>query len=159
MLEHEQINDKAVSVSIRGAKMSGRLLAQAMKSVLRQMQKIRDAPKVGNQSIKRLNRAFGGVSDNIEVMGRIKSFDRIARKHHVSYHVEKEIGAKPPKYNVYFSGKQNGAVTAAFKEYMALMIPKQKDKPSLLAKLQHLIQKAKAVEAPARNRNRGGLEH
>ena len=157
-IEHEQINDKAVSVSIRGAKLTGHVLAQAMQATLRQIKKARDAPKVGNQSMRRLNRTFGGVSDNIEVMGRIKSFERIARKHQISYHVEKEIGAMPPKHTVYFSGKQNGAVTAAFKEYTAMMLPKQKEKPSVLAKLQQLIAKTKIMETPARNRNRGGLE-
>jgi hypothetical protein len=158
MLEHEQINDRAVSLTIRGAKLSGHVAAQAMKAMLRRMKQARDAPKIGNQSFKKLNRAFGGVSDNIEVMGRIKSFERIARKHQVSYHVERERDAEPPKYTVYFSGKQNGAVTAAFKEYTSLMLPKEKEKPSLLARLEKLIEKAKTLAAPARNRNRGEHE-
>jgi hypothetical protein len=122
------------------------------------MNKIRNTPKVGNQSIKRLNRSFGGASENIEVMGRIKSFERFARKHQVSYHIEKEINTTPPKYTVYFNAKQNGAVTAAFKEYTAMMLPKKKEKPSLLTKLNKLIAKTKTVEAPARHRSRGGHE-
>ena len=158
MLEHEQINDKAVSMTIRGAKLTGRTLAKAMQAILRQIKKGRSSPKVGDQSIKRLTKTFGGVSDNIEVGERIKSFERIARKYKVSYHVERDKNANPPTHTVYFSGKQNGAVTAAFKEYTAMLLPRQKDKPSMLAKLHKLIAKSKAVEAPVKTRNRGGHE-
>jgi hypothetical protein len=157
-LEHEQVNEKALALSIRGAKLTGRLLAKAMQSALRQMQKSRDAPKIGEQNIKRLARNGGGT-DSIEVMGRIHSFERIARKYQVSYHVEREKGSDPPKYTVYFNSKQNGALSAAFKEYTALMMGKEKDRPSLIARLNKFKEIVKSFAPPAKNRDKGGHEH
>lgn len=157
-MEHEQVNEKALALSIRGAKLTGRLLAKAMQAALRQMRKSRDAPRVGAQSIKRLARNGGGT-DSIEVMGRISSFESIARKHQVSYHIEREKGTDPPKYTVYFNSKQNGALTAAFKEYTALMLGKEKDKPSLIARLNKFKEFVKTFAPPAKNRDKGGHEH
>ncbi len=128
-----------------------------MQAALRQMKKARDAPIIGEQSLKRLTRTGGGM-DSIEVMGRIGSFESIARKHQVSYHIEREKGADPPKYMVYFNSRQNGALTAAFKEYTALMLKKEKDKPSLLGRLDKFKELVKTMAAPVKNRDRGGHE-
>jgi hypothetical protein len=35
MAQHEQVNEKAVALSIKGAKVTGRLLAQAMQAFLK----------------------------------------------------------------------------------------------------------------------------
>jgi hypothetical protein len=156
-LQHEQVNEKTVALYIKGAKLTGRLLAKAMQAALRQMKKAHDAPKVGEQSMKRLTRTSAGT-DNIEVMGRIGSFESIARKHRISYHVEREADAEPPKYMVYFNSRQNGALTAAFKEYTALMLHKEKDKPSLLGKLNKFKELLKTIAAPVKSRDRGGHE-
>jgi hypothetical protein len=157
MNEHEQVNDKSVSLSIRCAKLTGRVLAKAMAAALRQMKKARNAPKTGDQSMKRLTRTLGDASDKVEVGERIDSFERIARKHGVSYHIEREIGYDPPKHTIYFSAKQNGAMTAAFNEYAAMMVKREKDNKMPLrerfAKFKELIK-----SAPAKNRDRGGHE-
>jgi len=155
-LQHEQVNDKAVSLYVKGAKMTGRLLAKAMAAALKKMKKSRDAPVIGKQSMKKLTRTYGGSTDNIEIMGRIGSFERIARKHQVSYHIEQERGVSPPKYTVYFNGKQNGNVTAAFKEYTALMLKTKEKKPSLLARLEKAKERAKQMSPPVKHRDRGG---
>ncbi|MFR5068728.1 MAG: PcfB family protein [Eubacteriales bacterium] len=66
--------------------------------------------------MKRLTARDPGAS-TIEVTGRIRSFERIAKKHQVRYHIEKEAGTDPPKWTVYFKANQADALTAAFKEY------------------------------------------
>ena len=156
-LEHEQVNDRAVALYIKGGKLTGRLLAKAMSAMLKQMKKARDAPKVGKQNMKKLIRT-GGDTDSIEVKGRIKSFEQIARKYQVGYHIEQERGVSPPRYTVYFSSRQNGNVTAAFKEYTELLMKTKEKKPSLLARLDKFKELAKSMAAPVKHRDRGGHE-
>lgn len=158
-LEHEYVSDRAVALSVRGAKLTGRLLAKAMTSFLRNRKRAHDAPKPGNQSVKKITRSLGGMDNNIEVMGRIRSFERIARKYRVSYHITQERDVSPPKYTVYFNSRQNGSLTAAFKEYTALMLGKEREnKPSLLKRLAKYQELAKTAAAPVRNRDRGERE-
>lgn len=155
----EQVNEKTVALSVKGSKLTGKMLAKAMAAALRQMKKARNAPKVGNQSIKRLNRTVSGGTDNIEVMGRIKSFEQIARKHQVSYHVEKDIGTDPPKWTVFFKTRQEKDMTTAFSEYAKKMLGKERSKPSVLGTLQKMKELAKnQVTDRVKNRDRGGHE-
>ena len=57
----------------------------------------------------------GGGMNTIEVSGRLRSFERYARKYQIRYHIEKEVGSKPPRWTVYFKANQADALTAAFK--------------------------------------------
>ena len=61
--------------------------------------------KIGRNSIQRLTYKDPGAN-TIEVSGRIRSFERYARKHQVRYHIEKELGTDPPKWTVYFKANQ-----------------------------------------------------
>ena len=123
------------------------------------MQKKRAKPKKGRQSYRRLTRA-GNPTDEIEVKGRIRSFERFARKYKVGYKLTKDGSVDPPKWTVYFRTDQAGALQAAFKEYTAMMLPERnKDKkPSLLAQLAKFRELAKNIVSPVRNRDRGGIE-
>ena len=157
-MEHEQVNERAVALSIRGAKLTGRVLAKAMRSFLQHRKRARDAPMVGAQSMKTLNRKMGGVQESVEIGDRVRSFERIARKNQVSYHIRKVRGENPPKYTVYFNSRHKGGIEAAFKEYMALMLKKRERGPSLLERLQHYKEAAKETATPEKNRRRGELE-
>ncbi len=85
----EQINERSVALTFRAAKFTGRALAKAMAAALRQMQKSRAKPKKGRQSYRRLTRTGAGT-DEIEVGGRIRSFEHIARKNRVGYTLTKD---------------------------------------------------------------------
>ena len=113
----EDLEQRTVSVSIQAAKLSGRVLRAAIAAVLQKMEQERTMPKVGRNSMKRLTYKDPGAN-TIEVSGRIRSFERYARKHQVRYHIEKELGTDPPKWTVYFKANQADALTAAFKEYI-----------------------------------------
>lgn len=155
----EQVNDKTVALTVKGTKLTGRLLAKAMAAALRQMQKAHNSPKVGRQSIKRLNRTLGGDTSNIEVAGRIQSFERYARKHQISYHVEKDLGTNPPKWTVYFKAKQADAIMGAFSEYSKNVSNRAASKPSLLSQLNKFKELAKNVVVDrVKNKNQGGHE-
>ena len=132
----EELEQRTVSVSIQAAKLSGRVLRAAIAAVLQKMEQERTMPKVGRNSMKRLTYKDPGAN-TIEVSGRIRSFERYARKHQVRYHIEKELGTDPPKWTVYFKANQADALTAAFKEYTKKDLTRS-TRPSLLIQLHRL---------------------
>lgn len=85
----EELEQRTVSVTVQAAKLSGRVLKAAIAAALRKMEQERNTPKVGRNTMKRLAGRDGGMN-TIEVSGRIRSFERYARKHQVRYHIEKE---------------------------------------------------------------------
>ena len=93
----EDLEQRTVSVSIQAAKLSGRVLRAAIAAVLQKMEQERTMPKVGRNSMKRLTYKDPGAN-TIEVSGRIRSFERYARKHQVRYHIRKgNLGPESPK--------------------------------------------------------------
>lgn len=72
----------------------------------------------GKTSVKKLVGEGVGVS-SIEVTdGNIKSFERVARKYNVDFAVKKDKTTDPPKYVVFFKGRDADAVAQAFKEFV-----------------------------------------
>ena len=78
-----------------------------------------------------------GIS-NIEITDpSIKEFEKIARKYGVDYAVKKDRSSSPPKYLIFFKGRDADALTAAFTEYTSKKVKKAEktERPSVLAKL------------------------
>ena len=97
----EDIEQRTVSITVQASKLTGRVLKAAIAAALQKMEQERNTPKVGRNSMKRLTARDPGAN-TIEVTGRIRSFERIAKKHEVRYHIEKAPGTDPPKWTVYF---------------------------------------------------------
>ena len=95
----EEIDQRTVSITVQAAKLSGRVLKAAITAALHKMQQQRHSVKVGRNSLKRLAQGDGGMN-TIEVSGRLRSFERYARKYQIRYHIEKEVGSKPPRWTV-----------------------------------------------------------
>lgn len=153
----EEIEQRTVSVTIQAAKLSGRVLKAAIAAALRKMEQERNTPKVGRNTMKRLAGRDGGMN-TIEVSGRIRSFERYARKHQVHYHIEKEVGVDPPRWTVYFKANQADALTAAFKEYTKKDLSRE-SRPSMLAKLHKFKELAQALgKDRVKNKEHGGPE-
>ena len=153
----EDLEQRTVSVSIQAAKLSGRVLRAAIAAVLQKMEQERTMPKVGRNSMKRLTYKDPGAN-TIEVSGRIRSFERYARKYQVRYHIEKNISTTPPSWTVYFKANQADAVTAAFKEYTRKDLTRTK-RPSLLAQLSKFKELAQALGRDrVKNKEHGGPE-
>lgn len=153
----EELEQRTVSVTVQAAKLSGRVLKAAIAAALRKMEQERNTPKVGRNTMKRLAGRDGGTN-TIEVSGRIRSFERYARKHQVRYHIEKEVGADPPRWTVYFKANQADALTAAFKEYTKKDLSRE-SRPSMLAKLHKFKELAQALgKDRVKNKEHGGPE-
>jgi hypothetical protein len=154
-MEHEHINDKNVALSIRGAKLTGRLLANAMQAFLKKARE--PTQKHGKQSIKSLSKGGTSLAD-IEISGdNIRSFNKIARKYNIDYSLKRDTTAEPPRCIVFFKAKDSKALESAFKEYSKIEL-KRKDKPPMLKRLEKFKELAKSVVPLAKNRNKGERE-
>ena len=135
----EEVENKSVAISIKATKLTANVLKAALLKALAEMEKKQKNPKVykGKQSVKHLVRQGAGVS-NIEITdGNIKSFEKVARKYGVDYAVKKDRSSSPPKYLIFFKGRDADALTAAFTEYTGKKVRKaeKSERPSVLAKL------------------------
>ena len=140
----EEVENRAVTLVISATKLTGRLLKAAILKYLasrkeKRLQKARAAPEkpAGKQTVKQLIGQNQGVS-NIEITDpSIKEFEKIARKYGVDYAVKKDRSSSPPKYLIFFKGRDADALTAAFTEYTGKKVRKaeKSERPSVLAKL------------------------
>lgn len=89
----EELERKSISVTVQATKLTGRVLRAAIAATLRKIEEERNTPKVGRNSMRRLT-AQTPDAQKIPVEYRIRSFERIARRYKIRYHVEKEIGIK-----------------------------------------------------------------
>ena len=135
----EDVSRRTIAVSIKATKLTGRVLAQACLAVGRKIKKAHRARQTphGKQTVKQLIGQNQGVS-NIEITDpSIKEFEKIARKYGVDYAVKKDRSSSPPKYLIFFKGRDADALTAAFTEYTGKKVRKAQktERPSVLAKL------------------------
>lgn len=124
--------------------MTAKLLAKAMKALLDEGKK-KVQPKnmngKGKQTVKQLTKQGVGVS-NIEISDKnIKAFESVARKYGVDFALTKDSTETPPKWLVFFKGRDTDAITAAFKEFSAHQLKRTAEKPSVIKGLRNLMEK------------------
>ena len=135
----EEVNAKVVALMIKGGKISGEVLKKALDKFVEELEKAQkqmSQPKTyrGKQSVKHLVQQNAAIS-NIEVTdGNIKSFERTANKYGIDFALKKDTSEQPPRYLVFFKGRDVDVMTAAFKEFSEKKV-KQQEKPSLRQKL------------------------
>ena len=122
----EEVENRTLTLVVSGTKLTGRLFKAAIAKYMAyrkekklQKQRSRDAPVIphGKQTVKQLIGQNQGVS-NIEITDpSIREFEKIARKYGVDYAVKKDRSSSPPKYLIFFKGRDADALTAAFTEY------------------------------------------
>ena len=113
----EEVTQKTIALVIKTSKLTAGVLKAAMRMYLnRQKQKAQRTH--GKISVKKLVGEGAGVS-SIEVTdGNIKSLERTARKCNVDFAVKKDKTTDPPKYVVFFKGRDADAIAQAFKEFV-----------------------------------------
>ena len=113
----EEVTQKTIALVIKTAKLDASVLRSAMKMYLNHC-KQKTQKSHGRTSVKKLVGDGAGVS-SIEVTdGNIKSFERVAKKYNVDFAIKKDKTTAPPKYVVFFKGKDADAVAQAFKEFV-----------------------------------------
>ena len=116
----DEVNEKVVALSIKGSKLTAEMLQKAMKALLAKgKQQIGKQPH-GKQTLRQLMKQNTGVS-NIEITdGNIKAFESTAKKYGIDYALKKDTRSQPPRYLVFFKGRDADVLTAAFKEFSAV---------------------------------------
>ena len=142
----EEVTQKTIALVIKTAKLDANVLKSAMRMYLNHRRQ--KAQKMhGKTSVKKLVGEGVGVS-SIEVMdGNIKSFERIAHKYTVDFAVKKDKTTDPPKYVVFFKGRDADVIAQAFKEFV-YGNEKRKDRTSVRQKLKRFR------DAVSQNKNR-----
>ena len=131
----EEVTQKTIALVIKTAKLDASVLKAAMKMYLNHhKQKIQKAH--GKTSVKKLVGDGVGVSSIDVTDGNIKSFERVAKKYNVDFAIKKDKITEPPKYLVFFKGRDADAVAQAFKEFV-YGNEKKKGRVSLREKLKH----------------------
>ena len=127
----EEVTQKTVTFCIRATKITADLLKKVLVAYLRhQKQKSvekkaqKNQPKQGKVTVK-----------DIEITDKnIKSFERYARKYGINYALKKDKSKEPPVYLVFFKGRDQDALNAAFREFSQKQIQKA-NKPSIHKRL------------------------
>lgn len=98
-----------------------------------------------------------GVS-NIEITAdNVKAFESTAKKYSIDFALKKDTTENPPRYLVFFKGRDIDVLTAAFKEFSAKKLTQDK-KPSirkLLTSLKEAAQRRNAQREKVNNKDRG----
>ena len=159
----EEMNEKTVSLIIRGTKVTAVVLKDAMKMFLRQTsnrgsngrdgkgtsEKQKQVSQTGKTSLRRMMKK-GSELSNIEISDEnIKSFEKIARKYSIQFSLMKDKSHDPPRYLVFFKARDVNVMQAAFREYTGATL-NRKTRPSIRKKLQNVI----AQQRKAKHRER-----
>lgn len=156
----DEINEKVIALSIRGTKITARILQQAIKAILAEVQKElakkQQTIPHGKQTLKQLMRQNAGVS-NIEITeDNIKAFEHTAKKYGIDFALKKDVSEVPPRYLVFFKGRDADVLMSAFKEFSAKKLT-QEQKPSLrkaLSVFKEAAQQKNAERAKVKNKDR-----
>lgn len=135
----EEVTNKSVTLVIRTFKLTADVLRSAMSMYLRahnqkknsqkalkQQEKLakKREPPVGKIKIKELAKQNAGMT-SIEITNKnIKSFERYARKYGINFALKKDKTKDPPVYLVFFKGRDQDAIHAAFREFSQAQIRK-----------------------------------
>ena len=112
----EEVTQKTIVLVIKTAKLDANVLKAAMRMYLNHRRQ-KSQNTHGKTSVKLVGEGVGVSS--IEVTdSNIKAFERVARKYNVDFAVKKDKTVEPPKYLVFFKGRDADVVAQAFKEFV-----------------------------------------
>ena len=120
----EETTQKTIALVMRSSKLTADVLKKAIRIYL-EHRKAGKRITHGKISVKELMGKDMGAS-SIEISDKnIRSFERVAKKYNVDFAVKKDKTTAPPKYIVFFKGRDVDVITQAFKEYVKANEKKQ----------------------------------
>ena len=138
----EEVNQKTIAIFIQASKLTAAVLQKALKKLLATGKNKLAEPTKGKQTLRQLMKQNTGVS-NIEITNdNIKAFEQTAKKYGIDFALKKDVSTQPPRYLVFFKGRDADVLTAAFKEFSAKNLVQDK-KPSIKKLLSQAIEKIK----------------
>lgn len=130
----EEITQGAVALSVKAVKITAELLQQMMKKALVEMEKgtanRQNRQYRGKQTLRQLMKQNAGVS-NIEITDQnIRAFTATAKKYGIDFALKKDTTGEVPRYLVFFKGRDADVIAAAFREFSAKNLDRER-KPSI----------------------------
>ena len=120
----EETTQKTIALVMRSSRLTADVLRKAIKMYL-EHRKAGKMVQHGKITVKELMGQNAGAS-SIEISDKnIKSFERVAKKYNVDFAVKKDKNTEPPKYIVFFKGRDADIITQAFKDYVKANEKKQ----------------------------------
>ena len=119
---------------------AARLTEQALQKAIKKFLEQKSKAPHGKQTMRQLMKQNAGVS-NIE----IKAFESTAKKYNIDFSLKKVKGEQT-RYLVFFKGRDADVMTAAFQEFSAKKLNRDK-KPSIRKALAAAKDKAKQLNA------------
>ena len=153
----EEVTQKTIALAISTTKMTSAVLAKALRKLLEeQKNKSHQLPK-GKQTLKNLMKQNTAIS-NLEITNdNIKAFSSTAKKYGLDFSLKNDSSTDPPRYLVFFKGRDADVMTAAFQEFTAKRLSQEK-KPSirkLLSSMKELAKQKSKVLDRSRQKDRG----
>ncbi len=139
----EEVTQKTIALYVKVGKGAARLTEQALQKAIRKFLEQKSKPAHGKQTMRQLMKQNAGVS-NIEITNdNIKGFESTAKKYGIDYSLKKVAGEQA-HYLVFFKGRDVDAMTAAFQEFSAKKLNRDK-KPSIRKALAAAKDKSKQL--------------
>ena len=143
----EEVIQRTIALCVEATKLSAGMLQQAMKKVLDEMQKDVTDHKTklhhGKQTLRQLMKHNTGVS-NIEITDQnILAFSATAKKYGIDFVPKKDTSVGIPRNLETFKDRDADVIAAAFREFSAKNLEKEK-KPSIHKELEQTKKQSKA---------------
>ena len=149
----EEVESRTVNLAIVTTKLTARVVVAAALLCLRKHEQGKAQAPEGKQSVKDLLRQKQGVNTIDISKTDLKGFETVARKYGIDYAIRKDRSVDPPKYIIFFKGKEADAMNAAFNEYSAKVM-RRGQRPSVLAELKKLSSLVLSLPGKVLNREK-----
>lgn len=121
----EEVEQKTMALSVRTARLTAELLQKAFRQFFEAQKNKPQEFKQGKQTLKELMKQNTNISSIEITHDIIKDFEGTAKKYGIDFALKKDISENPPRYLVFFKGRDADVMEAAFKEYMAKNLQKE----------------------------------
>ena len=145
----EESTQRTVALVVRASRLSESVLKKAMVMYLEHRNHMPE--KHGRISVRKLLGKDQGANTMEINNANIRSFDRVASKYNIDYAIQKDRSVNPPKYIVFFKGRDADVIARAFKDYCDLNERKH-NRVSLREKLENFRQAH--LDRPEKERSR-----
>ena len=160
----DEVNERSVSLCVRGARMGAESLARTMRAFVASRQRNRIAGGRASPDTARNRegvmsmRALAATGAQLEratlAEGGVAGFALVARRYHVAYSVMRDRSCDPPRWIVFFKAKDAAAMEAAFEAY-ARRVLDSRERPSIVQRVREM---AKDMARPGRQERERDVE-
>ena len=138
----EEVTQKTIALSVNVGKGAARLTEQALQKAIKKFLEQKSKAPHGKQTMRQLMKQNAGVS-NIEITDQnIRAFSSTAKKYGLDFALKKDTSGEHTRYLVFFKGRDADVITAAFREFSAKNLSREKS-PSIRRKLEKAQEQSK----------------